>query len=529
MRESLEIRVVTIPVRVELAKGSSDAPLRADEVVVREGEEARRVVSLVPLARAAGPAPEAPAPARVAAREASTERPARIAIYVDVPMTDSRRLAAALRRLAGQSDELVAAGAVEVVLADPAPETVLAPTRDARGLRAALRELSGRGAAASVVERIRRSVLSGEAGVARHRDLLRARAAEEVRAVAERRLRLALWAASKPSFGRPRFLFLVSGVYDSDPTGFYLARLEGGDSSGGSGRTIVRESATDAMLLEKDLQALRQGGRETDLGSDLAALGWMTFPVTYSDLGFDTLGGAEEPGHSRFVAMGRGASSQGGLAAFLFSDPLAGWSTVAAPTGGEVLASDKALRDAVRNLGGLYLLSFERVGAPRSEVRPLEVESLRPGAELRTLSRIGEATPEGLAALATGALLAGGEPERDLPLEILSARWREDAERVLRLELGVDVAELRSAVGPGLGRELRLTLALPADGGALDVRQLRLAAPPGAPRWHFSLSVRVTPAADRVALRLEDLATGLRGGAVLAVPEPASAMAPRTN
>lgn len=529
MRESLEIRVVTVPLRVELERSDREAPLRADEVVVREGGEARRVVSLVSLAVAAEAVPSGPAAAPGEPVAAGGEPPARIAIYVDVPMTDSQHLAAAVRRLAGQAEELVAAGAVEIVLADPTPETVLAPTRDARAVRSALRDLAGRGAAMSLVERIRRSVLTGESGVTRHRDLLRARAAEEVRVVAERRLRLGLWAASSPSFGRPRFLFLLSGVYDSDPVPFYLARLEGGDDSGGGGGTIVRQSVTDAMLLERDLRDLGQGARESDLGSDLSALGWMTFPVAYSDLGFDTLGGAEEPGHTRFVALGQGASKQGGLSAFLFTDPLAGWSTVATPTGGEVIASDKALRNAVRELGGLYLLRFERSGTPRSEVLPLEIESLRPGAKLRSLSRVGEATPEGLSALATGALLTGAAVERDLPLEVLSTRWRDAAEEVLLVELGVDVADLRAAAGPELGRELRLTIASPAEGGALDVRQQRLAAPPGAPRWHFTLAVRLASGSDRVALRLEDLATGLRGSAIVPVPLLAGDATPPAN
>lgn len=521
VHESLEITAVTVPVRVELDGGATAPPLRADEVVVREGGEARRVVSLVRLASAAASAAPPAAPREVVpATLPEPARAARIAVYVDVPMSNSQSLGAAMRRLAGQADELVAAGEVEVVVADPAPATVLAPTRDARRLRDALRELSGRGAVASVVERIRRSVLSGEAGVTRHRDLLRARAAEEVRVVAERRLRLALWAASTPSFGRPRFLFLVSGVYDSDPSDFYLDRLEGGGSGGGSGGAIVRQSVTDSMLLETDLKALRQGRSESDLGSDLAALGWMTFPVAYSDLGFDTFGGADEAGHSRFLAMARGATSPlGGPSAFLFADPLAGWSTVAAPTGGEVLASDKALRDAVRDLGGLYLLTYERSGPAGAAVRTLELESRRPGARLHSLAKVGEATPEGVAALATGALLAGSEPERDLPLVIGPPRWVADGEvPSLLLEIRVDVSDLRAATGAELGRELRLTLALPTTTGSVDVRQQRLAAPPGAPRWHFSLRVRVAPSAERIALRLEDLATGLRGGAVVAVP-----------
>lgn len=81
-------------------------------------------------------------------------------------------------------------------------------------------------------------------------------------------------------------------------------------------------------------------------------------------------------------------------------------------------------------------------------------------------------------------------------------------------------------VGAELGRELRLTLALPTSTGSVEVRQQRLTAPPGAPRWHFSLRVRLEPSAGRIALRLEDLATGLRGGAVVTVPARPEGPAP---
>ena len=521
LHETIEVTAVTVAVRVEGGAGRGEAPLAAGDLVVREDGAERRVVSLVPLAALAGPPPAAPAaaaaPPDAAAPPPGEARATRVAIYLDVPMTSARALAAALRRLADLADRLVAAGEVEVVLADPEPRRVVAPTRDARALAAGLRALVGRGGARTAVEQIRLPLLRGEDDLGGHRDQLVQRAQEEVRFVAGRRLRLAVWAGSTPSYGRPRILYLVSGGYDSDPRDFYLERLRtpGGGASGG---TLVREPVSERTLLESDLERLVQGPAEATLGGDLATLGWLVFPVAFGDLGFETFGGAEEPGDSRWLGMARGSTyGTTGAEPLLFTHPLAGWTTFAAPTGGTALGSERDLARAVRGLGDLCLLTYERSGPLTGATHRLAVEVRRPGFAVHAPARVSEGTPESAAAVATVRRLAGGPPEGDLPVVLdVAASRGEGAERELTIAIRVAVEGLAAAVGPSFGRAVRVTLAAPDGSGSANVLQKLTAAGAGATgAWTFELTARVPAGARELAVRVEDLASGLAGSAVL--------------
>ncbi|HZF08072.1 MAG TPA: hypothetical protein VFE33_04705 [Thermoanaerobaculia bacterium] len=66
-----------------------------------------------------------------------------IVLYFDSELTPTAALADAARLLARLAARLAALGSVEIVLADPAPRTVFAPSRDAARGSAALKELAG--------------------------------------------------------------------------------------------------------------------------------------------------------------------------------------------------------------------------------------------------------------------------------------------------------------------------------------------------------------------------------------------------
>ncbi len=65
-----------------------------------------------------------------------------VLIYVDAPLASPTRIAAAAKSLAGRAAALTERGEVEIVIADPAPQRFLAPTRSASRLEAALLELA---------------------------------------------------------------------------------------------------------------------------------------------------------------------------------------------------------------------------------------------------------------------------------------------------------------------------------------------------------------------------------------------------
>ena len=528
IHDVVEITAVTVAVRVEPRRGHGPVRLAPADVTVREDGERRRVVSLVRLADQADPG--APEPSAAAASAAATEAapgpeetppdaaaPTRIAIYVDVPMASAVTLRSSLARLRVLAGELTRLGEVEIAVADPDPVVELEPTRDAAQVRRVLHRLASRGNALSGIERIRLPVLRGEEDVGRHRDLLLARAREEARFVRSRQTRLGVWAASTPSLGRPRILFLVSGAYDEDPRDFYLDRLEAGSRSGSAGGTLVREPVSQRTLLETDLRNLVHGSDDESLGSDLATLGWMVFPVATADLGLESFGSAEEPGDSRWLAMARGASERSsGAPPFLFTHPLSGWTALAGPSGGEVLGTDRQVTRAVRALGDVFLLTYERTGPPTGVTHRLEVEIPGSGLEVHAPRVVSEGTPESVAGLAAARLLSGGEPAADLPVVLgVASEVRIDDRRELHLAVAVDVKALAPLMGPTFGSAVRLTVAVPTPDGGVRVLQRLAAAPPGSALWRFDLTVDAPPDAERLALAVEELATGMRGGAVL--------------
>jgi hypothetical protein len=543
IHEVLQITAVTVPVRFETKKGHDPVVVAPEDVTVREDGEIRNVVSLVRLAdQAAATEPATDAAETAAAGAAAAEpgpeetaesapAPTRIAIYVDVPMTTAAALRSSLQRLRMLAEHLTRLGEVEITVADPDPVVALEPTRDTREVRRVLHELSYRGGGLSGIERIRLPVLRGEEDVGRHRDLLLARAREEVRFVGSRQMRLGVWAASTPSLGRPRILFLVSGGFDEDPRDFYLDRLENTSAPGSRGSNL-RESVSQRTLLETDLRELARGPEDEALGSDLAALGWLVFPVVEADIGWNSFNGADEPGLSHWLAMARGATQLSTAGPPLpFSHPLAGWSGVAAPSGGEVLGTDRQVERSVRALGDVYLLTYERSGPPTGATHRLSVEIRGSDALVHAPRQVSEGTPESVAGLAAVRLLQGGVPESDLPVKLGQlSDVRVDGRREVHLAAAVDVGSLLPVVGPSFGGSVRLTLAVTAPKGAVRVLQRLASAPHGSPLWRFDLTVQPPPGASRVALTVEDLGSGLRGGAVLELPaadgEPAT---PRRN
>jgi hypothetical protein len=115
-------REAGVAVEVLDAKGEPPRQGRAVELSVAEDGAARRVLSV-------GPVP--------------AETPWRVVIWVDRVLSGSRTVRGAAGALAAQAPALVALGTVEVVVAEPEPRVVLAPTRDDIGAGGGDRDLGG--------------------------------------------------------------------------------------------------------------------------------------------------------------------------------------------------------------------------------------------------------------------------------------------------------------------------------------------------------------------------------------------------
>jgi len=509
VHERVDVTAVTVPVRAEFLsgpKGALSPQLSARDLSVTEDGVPRRVVSLLQLSEAvAGPArqaggePVAPAGGPLP----------RIVLYVDPRLVGAPRLRELLRAAEEKVDRLVAVGSVEVIVAEAEPRTVAGPGHEPGELRRALRALAARAGALGPIERIRRDLWRGLGeGTLGVRQLLAARAAEEAAILRDRRRVLVSWAAGAGVSGAPRVLFVVSGPYDADLADFYLGVFERR-----AGRAGADGAAGETALLRSDLRALHQGPLDEELGRLLSDLGWMVFAAAPADLAHSSFGGADESGHGRWVAFGRG--SQGGAAGspqFLFDHPLAGWGNVARATGGEALGSPEALREALGGVGELLLLTYERPHAPDGSVHELRVEA--EGWRLAAPTRIAEGTPESAAGIAAVELLSCKGPAGDLALTLdLAAAAAEDSRREVRVRVRADVARTAGVAAPGFGRAVRLSLAVETPGAPPRVLHQQTLPVPVADgtAWLFDLDVALEPGATRIAVRIEDLTTGLWG------------------
>lgn len=156
----------------------------------------------------------------------------RVVLYFDLTLSGPGGAAAAAQVLAAEADALVAVGPVAVVLADPLPSTVLAPTADAGVLRARLealpRELAGGGG----LDLLRRDFVDESAPTRNDPDAYAEVVGdyldEEEQLVGSALAGLAAWTSSAGASGAggggAGVFVLAADGFDLDPARFYLRR-----------------------------------------------------------------------------------------------------------------------------------------------------------------------------------------------------------------------------------------------------------------------------------------------------------------
>jgi len=239
----------------------------------------------------------------VSVERAGEAEPWRLVVWFELPLAEPEGVRWAADALAERAAELVELGAVEVVVADPEPRTVLPPARDAEALARTLAAIAQDARAGDELARLRRAVARELAdaapGDAEAAELARTAAREEERFVAERADALLVRlvdTAAEPGVGSRRALLLVTSGWDLDPAAFYRARLDGGEQGEGrepaGGRRVRRargpdapDSAAGAAPPEGVAQAGADGwpegtGAATEaLARTLAAYGWVTLAL----------------------------------------------------------------------------------------------------------------------------------------------------------------------------------------------------------------------------------------------------------
>lgn len=187
------------------------------------------------------------------------ERPWRFLLYVDSRLSTSRQVRWMAETVMAELATLLELGSLEIVVARPEPEVVLAPTRSESNAREALSGLALTESTPNGVEELRRDFLQAQT-----RELGMPPAVfasqvltEESRIVSRQMDRLLNYLAEGVATpGLSKALLLASGAVDLVPSEFYREAL-GPSGLGGLGPTQLRSQAGE-------------------LARNVAALGWVT-------------------------------------------------------------------------------------------------------------------------------------------------------------------------------------------------------------------------------------------------------------
>lgn len=459
---------------------------------------------------------------------------ARVLVFFDPLLSSPGTVRRAADALGGAAKDLVALGDVELVSAgiDGPPESILRAgnalvvaerlSRMAlteRGLRRlheireeAMRDLK-RGAAASVP-------MSPEERRARVRVAI-----EEELELVQRRLELmaAIVLEAELPGSRPLLLLPVFDGYDLDPLAFWAGVLESGE--------WARLQADPRPLAD-----LR--GKTREVAATLAAAGWTVWPVAPTEdpaadkaaefsavLGEDNRGNTIAlPGVTlrpgRIFGKKEDGSPDGAAETAGDAQPIAELvapreplDVLAKASGGEVLAGERALRDAAQRFSRRLTLTYLSALSPEEGLVALDVLVLRPGFSLRAATFRAAGAPPALAALRLGRVLRGEEEEGGLAVAAVLRRGL-PGETQVALETRVDLREFAAEEGVGRG-PWRVSLEIADKGSRKPLLQEVLAADAGSlerREWIYRRDVELPEGTGEILVLVEDLASGRWGG-----------------
>ncbi|HVT16433.1 MAG TPA: hypothetical protein VHQ90_09685 [Thermoanaerobaculia bacterium] len=488
----------------------------ADLLVIEDGR-ARPVLRLEPL------------PAKA--------HPWSLRIYFDLVLAHPDTVFEAAIALAYQAGELAELGAVEIVVADPGPRTVLAPSRDAPVIREAL---------AALAEQSRHDPRAG----------LFAPFQLPPPATVRRQCDRLVTSLAATTTNGPHALLLIA---ESPPlSGGELHRLAAASTAAPGAPPPGEDPAPPAGPASPD------GGLAETLGETarlLAAYGWTTLALP-----IHRLAGEREPlpedDYSRFRREHWQDPHEPGAIQFL---PLVSWlvqrlrgetaprpdlrlvapqigmedaalAALVRPTAGLVVPYRSALAPALGVLAARWHLWYQADASPADRERPIAVSLLAGGQEVRTARWVRSSTPEAVAAARLRRNLEGDSLAG--PLAIGASLLAAPAAPAESFMPGRGGGDVRAAPGPTVvvsraapasgeasptAGPLRVSLAWRDAEGRVLVTHQRLAAR-DADLWNRGHGLTLTaprPPAGRQALGvlIENLASELWGCAVVALPE----------
>jgi hypothetical protein len=494
--EQVEVREVELVVDLagSLSRLKKETLDPGDLIVIEDG--------LVRPVTRVGPIAEGRIRSLLGRDEAIAQPDWTVVIWVDRVLAGPDAAFYASLALSKHAERLTGLGPVEVIVADPSPRAVLAPTREPKLVAQALTDLvaqAGRD----------RDKPSGNPG---HPDLRAAgtKAMEEL--ALQRQCERLVTGLTAARHGGPRLLLLVADGFSLTPAEMSLL----GDQESGP------ESGRAAALL--------------DAARLLAAYGWVTVPLPLHGEGPGILHqGRSDVDKLRMNDQGGGKYGNSvppviapklpkssplqweGVAEMQVQPDMAPLRALVRETGGALAGFAAQLEPVLETIEGRWHLWFQAPDSRDGRLHSIQVR-LRDGRVLRARRWLRSATPEALATARLHRLLGGEAPAGgDLPLRIEALR------STLRLTLaGVPGGADPAPAIPGAPPQVRVSLAFAGPGDSVVIRHETL---PGitdlAEGW--SRTVALPAAVDlgqlgQVAVVVEDLARERWTGALVRLP-----------
>jgi hypothetical protein len=502
-----EVYVTAIDIVADVRDADGKVPpglTIGDFIVLEEGKE-MEVIGLDYLREPQLPSAAEPASTATpgAAPAVASRADWQIVIYFETYLTSAinrKRIADTLIR---KVDDLVSMGKVDVVLADPAPTSLLRNSRDPKAIIAALKK-AGTAPGGSWLTSHRRDYyhtrMMGNAWTTFPARLVLPYVEEEVRVLQFFRSSLLKWLAS---YGRysPRTLIMAMEGFDLDPLVFY------------SDTVAVEEM----MLLQSYVNQKELGDSLNRTGQALAAGGWTTINVA-GDATSGWLDDSAQSGIGRirsYLITGEAQDLRPGPRSFVYH-PLEPLTVMAEATGGTVVTKLGRLGSTIDGLSDRIRITYQVARPSDDKVRQVVVRSRRPDLKVRAGQWATSTTPEQMSEARAISLLPGG-PNGDLTIDA-STRW--DAAIADRRKGSLHVAtkiDPALALLSGQSRPLvRVTFAVQVEGKGTHVVN-RLVTDYGgfSGPFKYSAPFEIPNDAAVIVVVVEEINTGIWGYARL--------------
>jgi VWFA-related protein len=464
-----------------------------------------------------------------------------ILVYIDYELSSRTTIRDAVRTLNAEAERMTKQGRVEIVVSDPTPRRLLAPTTDAKAVADALTAASKLNAQSRLAN-VRRAFVDQNADTkggaeeqfAQMGDL-RSSVAEETVLVRNFLGRLSSWVGSYPRRA-PHALFLVADGFDVNPSDFYAETL----FPAVTGDRHAQNRASSGQATPQDLKHLasarRAQGQQKQFESEslmdtqrayhplarqLAAAGWTVVSLRgglSSEMSAEASMGSGNKVVSNFLA---GGGSTGVPSRGLQLRPVEALATFAEATGGALVADTTKFGRTIDALSNRIKLTYQVSRGIDGAVRQIDVKPRREGLTVRTARYASSSTPELVATSRASMLIDRGEPRGELPvgakLQLEPGSRRESPKGTL--EARVALAPL-APVRPQLkDAAVRVTIGVSAGNeqpriihqvhSNFDLSKI--------PDATFTSPMQLPKNVDKIAVVIEELTTGAWGGAVLPV------------